>query len=164
MNENVNWICTSSHFNVALWWSVQCPYEVLCIKFLRTGYEWRAGDDFVTNLLQGVEKIISFGAELHPPVPFVPQVWGWRRFLRDETNFIEREPINNAAIVDIAFPHNKVRHRKINLLPGSLIRGYLFWLKVYFWSNKFFMPKSLRRPAQKPDPDWSPYVLFRRAH
>ena len=151
-----------SHFNVALWWSVQCPYEVLCVKFLRAGYEWRACDNFVTDLFQGIQKVVCFGAKLNPPIPFVPQVWGWGWFFSDEANFIEREPINDAAIVDIAFPHYQVRHGKINLAPESLIRGYLFWLNVYFWSYQF-RPTVIRPPAQKSDPDWSPDVLFRGA-
>lgn len=47
------------------------PLTDLCIELFVSSNERGAGDDFVANLFQGVEKIVGLGAELDPPMSLV---------------------------------------------------------------------------------------------
>ena len=52
------------------------------------GDEGGAGDDFVADLLQGVEDIVRLRAELQSPAPLVPVVGGRTGLNTESSNYI----------------------------------------------------------------------------
>ena len=89
---------------------VQRPDEIFGVELLGAGDEGGAGDHLVPDLLQRVEKVEGRSGELHPPVPLVPQVGRWGGLLGDEADLVERKAVDETRGVDIALPHDQVRH------------------------------------------------------
>ena len=44
------------------------------------------------------------------PIFLVSQVWRARRFLRDCSDFIQGQSVHQATVVEVALPHDQVRH------------------------------------------------------
>ena len=67
-----------------------------------SGHEGGAGDDFVADLLQGVEDVVGLRAELQPPAPLVPVLGGRAGLNTESSNLISNsEKINFTLEVTI---------------------------------------------------------------